>query len=340
MARYTFQQLKDLWVQAGGSPVYADIAAAVALAESGGDPNSTNVNQGGSAPGSVDRGLWQINSYFHPSQSTYDPMANARGAVSISQGGTNWRPWCTAWSNGRCGGTFLGPGSPVLKYLPGGNIVSGNVPTDGTNNAVLTGNPLNTELAAFKAVIGKVLGFFGVPTPEEIGASLLKYVYYLFLMAAGSFLMVVGLVLMILGSRPVKRTITNVGGMVGGTATQAAVTKRVYYGRARPTTQAAPPAAPQPASTPVSAPADASPGEPSTGRPVLEPMPSTTPSYKPRHQLMVDPGVEGGAFRQGTGRKRPRARAAVVGRDKPKPTPEVFTIDTLLTPKYQGRHQK
>jgi hypothetical protein len=94
------------------------MAAAIAMAESGGNPNATNINQGGSAPGSADRGLWQINSQFHPAQSTYDPLQNAKGAILISNNGANWQPWCTAWSNGLCGGTYLGSGAPVFRYLP------------------------------------------------------------------------------------------------------------------------------------------------------------------------------------------------------------------------------
>lgn len=113
MTNYSFQQLEDIWVQAGGNAQKAAFAAAIALAESGGNPSSTNNN----GNGTTDRGLWQINS-IHGPQSTYDPMANAKAAVAISSNGSNWRPWCTAWSNGLCGGTFLGSGAPVFKHLP------------------------------------------------------------------------------------------------------------------------------------------------------------------------------------------------------------------------------
>jgi len=85
----------SLWVQAGGSKAYAPIAAAVAMAESGGNENAVGKNNNGS----VDRGLWQINS-IHGSRSTLDPLANAQSAVAISNGGTNWRPW-VAYTTGR-----------------------------------------------------------------------------------------------------------------------------------------------------------------------------------------------------------------------------------------------
>lgn len=89
--RYTYGDLKKLWVQAGGSAASAPIAAAVALAESSGNPNAINDKN---SDGSIDRGLWQINS-VHGAQSTTDIMANARAAVAISNHGTNWNPWTT-----------------------------------------------------------------------------------------------------------------------------------------------------------------------------------------------------------------------------------------------------
>jgi hypothetical protein len=64
------------------------------MEESGGNSGATDCDSNGS----VDRGLWQINS-VHGSLSTYDPMSNARAAVSISNNGTNWGAW-TAYSSG------------------------------------------------------------------------------------------------------------------------------------------------------------------------------------------------------------------------------------------------
>lgn len=125
MTTYTFSQLQDLWKQAGGNAAVAVMAAAIAMAESGGRSDATHTNSNGT----VDRGLWQINS-IHGAQSTLDPMANARAAVSISSNGTNWRPWCTAWSDGACGGTFMGTGSPYQKYMDGAQ--QGLAPIGGT----------------------------------------------------------------------------------------------------------------------------------------------------------------------------------------------------------------
>ena len=44
--------------------------------------------------GTVDRGLWQINSIWG-GLSTYDAAGNARAAVQISHDGADWRPWTT-----------------------------------------------------------------------------------------------------------------------------------------------------------------------------------------------------------------------------------------------------
>jgi hypothetical protein len=87
---YNLQELAAIWVRAGGNAAFAPIAAAIAMAESAGNPNATNHNTNGS----VDRGLWQINS-VHGAQSTLDPLANARAAVAISQNGKSWSPWTT-----------------------------------------------------------------------------------------------------------------------------------------------------------------------------------------------------------------------------------------------------
>jgi Lysozyme like domain len=92
--QYNYAQLEGIWNQAGGSPGAAPIAAAIAMAESGGNTTATDNDSNGT----VDRGLWQINS-VHGAQSTYDVMGNARAAIAISNNGTNWAPW-TTYTNG------------------------------------------------------------------------------------------------------------------------------------------------------------------------------------------------------------------------------------------------
>lgn len=141
MTHYSFTQLEDLWVSVGGNPIAKAMAAAIAMAESGG--NSAAVNNNGN--GSVDRGLWQINS-SHGSSSTFDPVANARAAVSISNNGSNWRPWCTAYSDALCGtkgGSYLGSGAPFLKFLNGSPSIPNSSGTPGAGNPVTAGASQN-----------------------------------------------------------------------------------------------------------------------------------------------------------------------------------------------------
>jgi hypothetical protein len=64
-------------------------AVAVAAAESGRYQYAYLQNTGCS----IDRGIWQINSYYHPKYSSFDLSTNAKGMVSISSKGTNWSPW-------------------------------------------------------------------------------------------------------------------------------------------------------------------------------------------------------------------------------------------------------
>lgn len=83
-----------------------DVAAAVAMAESAGNPRAL-----GDAGTSY--GLWQIHVPAHPEYASapeqlYDPPTNGAAALKISAGGTNWQPWTTF----RTGA--------YLAFMPGG----------------------------------------------------------------------------------------------------------------------------------------------------------------------------------------------------------------------------
>src|SRR5947209_3734980 len=90
MTTYTYAQLEGIWIQNGGNKAVAPLAAAIAMAESSGVSSASNTNSNGS----IDRGLWQINS-VHGAQSTFDVNGNAKAAIAISSNGTNWTPWVT-----------------------------------------------------------------------------------------------------------------------------------------------------------------------------------------------------------------------------------------------------
>lgn len=145
MTTFSYSDLEQIWINNGGSAIFAPIAAAIAMAESGGNSDAVGSNSNGS----VDRGLWQINS-SNGALSTTDINGNAKAAVQMSNNGTNWKPWCTAYSDGACGtkgGTFLGAGAPYQKFLSGqsqvpqGNSsVNGQQPTSATLLASTSSN--------------------------------------------------------------------------------------------------------------------------------------------------------------------------------------------------------
>ena len=130
MTDYSYAQLKQLWIANGGSPAVADIAAAVAMAESGGDSSATNSN----SDGSTDRGLWQINS-VHGSLSTFDVTANTKAAIQISNNGKNWSPWVTFVSGAYK--KFLSPTTPASTgTLPAGTTSASGIGIPGTGISV------------------------------------------------------------------------------------------------------------------------------------------------------------------------------------------------------------
>lgn len=147
---YGYDQLKELWIKAGGRKEVAGLAAAIALAESGGDPNAQHRN----SDGSIDRGLWQINS-VHGAQSTTDVTANVKAAISISNNGKTFRPWTTYQSGAYT--KFLSghlEDVPKIGDVPDSTSISGTV-TGGVTDAVdATGDALKS-IGSFLAELGK-----------------------------------------------------------------------------------------------------------------------------------------------------------------------------------------
>jgi Lysozyme like domain len=173
----TYSQLEQLWISAGGAKDKAPLAAAVAIAESGGRQIRSKPN----GNGSVDVGYWQINT-VHGSQATLDPMGNARAAIAISQNGSTWKPWCTAWSTGACRGTYDPTGSsPVGRAYASRGSGAGAVPdtavpggTTGAAAASLPTNPLTID--------------FWTHTVDVVG----NWMFYTGLIAAGAVVVFLG----------------------------------------------------------------------------------------------------------------------------------------------------
>jgi LysM repeat protein len=93
---YSCSGLEQLWEAAGGNPADALMAAEIAMAESGGNPNAISPTD--------DFGLWQING-SNGALATLNPAANAHSAIVLSDDGSNWNAWTTYHSgaySGRC----------------------------------------------------------------------------------------------------------------------------------------------------------------------------------------------------------------------------------------------
>ena len=95
--KWTKAELVSLAWDAGFPEDETNTAAAVAMAESGGNPDALNVG-----PKERSVGLWQINLRAHKSYSEADmrdPSKNAAAAFAIWSMGSSWKPW-GAYTNG------------------------------------------------------------------------------------------------------------------------------------------------------------------------------------------------------------------------------------------------
>lgn len=100
------------------------LAAAIAMAESGGDSCAQGDPNIGVHPctesngASRSFGLWQVNTPANPQYSAVnllDPDYNASAAFEISSSGTRWQPWSTAWEAPFRSG-YLGGRAPFRAY--------------------------------------------------------------------------------------------------------------------------------------------------------------------------------------------------------------------------------
>jgi murein DD-endopeptidase MepM/ murein hydrolase activator NlpD len=89
MVTLSVQAIYKAALKAGFSPHQATTWTAIALAESGGNPQAHN------PVGEDSRGLWQINLNAHTNTwgDLGDPEVNARAAYEVSRQGTDMRPW-------------------------------------------------------------------------------------------------------------------------------------------------------------------------------------------------------------------------------------------------------
>jgi hypothetical protein len=136
-------ELYTLAKSVGLSDSAAKTAAAIAMAESGGNASAHNTK-----PPDDSYGYWQINMLgdlgparrkkygLSSNEQLFDPATNARVMKGESGNGTNWYPWST-YSNGAYlkymnnavsdqSGTpgWLKIISPVTNLIPGGNVIT------------------------------------------------------------------------------------------------------------------------------------------------------------------------------------------------------------------------
>jgi hypothetical protein len=161
MANYSFAQLEQLWIQAGGPVAVAPIAAAIALAESSGNSDAMNYTDNNGTQTSV--GLWQVSTGTHSYPPAWQtPTGNAAEAVAKYRGaGNTFAPWGTYVSG--IYRQFLSGAAPATGALPAS---SGS----GAQSAQLTswtsgGAPL--DLAAATSQASQSL-FLGIPNPWSI----------------------------------------------------------------------------------------------------------------------------------------------------------------------------
>jgi len=91
--RLTMSEMTQMARDAGFDEKTAPIAAAIGMAESGGNPGNIAVNDGGKGYNSY--GVMQINGSHPNAQAALDPREGFKQAYTISNGGTDFSPWST-----------------------------------------------------------------------------------------------------------------------------------------------------------------------------------------------------------------------------------------------------
>ena len=152
--RLNAQQIAGYAKAAGFPPEEIATATAVALAESGGETTATNDKN---TNGSVDYGLWQINT-VHGSLlnqgDKFNPLDNAKMALTVWQrAGSKWTPW-TVYKTGayrtHLGAATLGAASP-------------------TDPAELVGTPMDTSTVPAGTAVSSPLDLLG-PIGTALGS--------------------------------------------------------------------------------------------------------------------------------------------------------------------------
>lgn len=162
MSVLSYGELESYWIQAGGSSTLAPLMAAVALAESSGNPDSVNRTDNGGTQTSW--GLWQISNGDHsePAPNWNDPLENAKLAVGKykSQGLGAWG----TYTSGAYRKYLQGGVSPVPVNTGGGGGGGSGTGTDVTVgvNGFLSGlgSPITDFTGSLLSVPKEVVAWF------------------------------------------------------------------------------------------------------------------------------------------------------------------------------------
>lgn len=157
---YSLAEMVDLARQAGFDDEGAKTIAAIAMAESSGNPYAFNPNDPGGS-----YGLTQINGAAHgigyASQTMGNPLEAFKQAFAISKGGTTFQPW-TTYTNGM----YL----PYAQQLgvSGGSSSGSSGSSSGSGGSLsgtsATGQPIASQspLSAIFASIGNIFQTSGL----------------------------------------------------------------------------------------------------------------------------------------------------------------------------------
>jgi Lysozyme like domain len=165
----TYQEIEQEWINNGGNPLMAPIMAAIAMAESSGNPSNTTGDNGTSY------GLYQIHWTVHP-QFLPSLLTNAgyntNAAIQLSGNGKDLTPW-TTYNTGAYT-SYLSKAMAAMHLVgPAGTPVSTS--DTGGDNTQATGfhlapsnewcmNPF--DLKCYRGAVGGALDPFSGNAPE------------------------------------------------------------------------------------------------------------------------------------------------------------------------------
>lgn len=183
MAKYNFHQIENIWTHAGGSKKLAPVMAAIALAESGGYSQAKHTNTNGT----VDQGLWQINSSnskLYKGHNIFDVQENAHVAKRLAAGGKGLNNWTTYTS---------GAYKKYLPYPKGQGVIS-TAEGIGSKAVGVVTDPVGTAASLGGDVVGAAGGVVAKPVEEALKWFGMRVVFALIIMGGGG-LILLGLLL-------------------------------------------------------------------------------------------------------------------------------------------------